>query len=297
MRGAASLSRLNYQGGEKGICVETVEVASEGASAPAKLRFVLPGDAIELSGLKAGPGTYEEGGKAFASLLGLALAHKGVLTVVPLSGVYSARQGDVVIGNVLDLGPSNWTVDIRGSQPTSMHVNDVPWKVDFGDTARYIDVGEAVLCKVFKVDEVRRVFLTLSGPGLRKLEGGQVIEVAHTKIAHILGRRGERLEKIKKWTNCRIFAAANGRVWVDGDLNDMGVAVGAVRLIEREANAPGLKAALDLYLKEHGREPAPEAQAATGFGTADEAKAQAGAAVEEDQEETKRRESAAKEEE
>lgn len=284
-------------GGEKGIFVETVEVAKEGAGAPAKVRFVLPGDAIELNGLKAGPGTYEEGGKAFASLVGLALAHKGVVRVVALSGIYSARQGDVVIGNVLDLGPSNWTVDIRASQPTSMHVNDVPWKVDFGDTARYIDVGEAVLCKVFKVDEVKRVFLTLSGPGLRKLEGGQVIEVPHTMVAHIVGRRGERLEKIKKWTNCRIYAAANGRVWVDGDLNDMGVAVGAVRLIEREANAPGLQAALDLYLKEHGREPAPEALAATGFGTADESQAKAPTAVEEDLEETKRREGAAKEEE
>jgi len=277
--------------------VESVEVASEGAGAPVKVRFVLPGDAIELNGLKAGPGTYEEGGKAFASLVGLALAHKGVLTVVPLSGVYNARQGDVVIGHVLDLGPSNWTVDIRASQPTSLHVNDVPWKVDFGDTARYVDVGEAVLCKVFKVDEVKRVFLTLSGPGLRKLEGGQVVEVPHTKVAHIAGKRGERLEKIKKWTNCRIYAAANGRVWVDGDLKDMEVAVGAIRLIEREANAPGLSDSLDAYLKEHGREPAPEAQASAGFGTADEAKAQVGAAQGEDGEETKRRESAAKEEE
>ncbi len=279
--------------------METVEGANEGLGAPGKVRFVMPGDAIELGGLKAGPGTYEEGGKAFASLVGLALAHKGVLTVVPLSGVYNPRQGDVVIGHVIDLGPSNWTVDIRASQPTSMHVNDVPWKVDFGDTARYVDVGEAILCKVFKVDEVKRVFLTLSGPGLRKLEGGQVIEVPHTKVAHIAGKRGERLEKVKKWTNCRIYAAANGRVWVDGDIKDMEVAVGAVRLIEREANAPGLQASLDAYLKEHGREPAPEAQAATGFGTEGEVRATeaAGAPAEEDEGETKRRESAAKEEE
>lgn len=285
-------------GGKKGIAVETVEAGSEKARAPGKARFVMPGDAVELHGLKAGPGTYEEGGKAFASLLGLALEHKGVLTVVGLSGIYSARQGDVVIGHVLDLGPSNWTIDIRASQPTSLHVNDVPWKVDFGDTAKYVDVGEAVLCKVFKIDEVKRVFLTLSGPGLRKLEGGQVIEVPHTKVAHIAGKRGERLEKIKKWTNCRIYAAANGRVWVDGDLKDMEVAVGAVRLIEAEANLPGLQASLDAYLLKHGHEPAPEAQAAAGFGTTDEARPQeAGPTVAEDEDETKRRESAAKEEE
>lgn len=272
--------------------MDNSQMTTEGASRPQKT-VVLPGEEISLGASTAGSGTFTEGGRVFASLLGLKVEYRGVVSVVPLSGVYNPRQGDTIIGHVIDTGPSNWTLDVRTSQPCSLHVNDVPWKVDFGDTARYIAVGESVMCRVLKIDELKRVFITLSGPGLRKLEGGQVIEVPHTKVSRIVGKRGQTLDKLKKWTNCRIFAGANGRVWIDGDLADMKVAVEAVRLIEREADSPSLTATVDAFLKEHGHEPKPEA-AQAGFGTDDgSAKHATGA---DDEAETKRREAAAEEE-
>ncbi len=269
---------------------------SEGAASRPSKTVVIPGEEIAVGGLSAGSGTYTEGGRVFASILGLKIEHRGTVLVVPLSGVYSPRQGDVVIANVMDLGPSNWTVDLRASQPSSLHVNDVPWRVDFGDTARYIDVGEAVLCRVMKIDEVKRVFLTLNGPGLRKLEGGEVVEIAHSKVSRVVGKNGATLEKLKKWTNCRIFAAANGRVWVDGDMADMGVAIAAVKLIEREADAPNLSSMVDDFLKAHGREPKPETDGHVGFGTDDGSKARAPQSAADEEAETKRREQAAEEE-
>lgn len=228
--------------------------------------LVLPGETIELGTAKAGAGIHTEGSKSIATVLGLRIEHQGVVSVVPLSGVYIPRQGDTVIGQVVDLGPSNWSVDIGIAMPAPLHVNDVPWKVDFGDTARYIAVGDTVLCKVLKIDEVKRVFLTLNGPGLRKLEGGQVVKVPYPTIGRVVGKGGATIEKLKRWTNCRIFAARNGRVWVDGELPDMGVAIEAVRLLQREANSPNLSEQLDAYLKEHGKEPtsAPEDSASQG---------------------------------
>jgi exosome complex component RRP4 len=264
--------------------------------APLKKAVVLPGEEIQVGSANAGPGTYTEGSKVFASILGLAIEYRGQVQVVPLSGVYVPRQGDTVIGNVLDLGPSNWTLDIKTWSPAPMHVNDVPWKVDFGDTARYIDVGETVLCKVLKVDEVKRVFLTLNGPGLRKLEGGEVVEVAHTKVGRVVGKGGATLEKLKRWTNCRIFAASNGRVWVDGELDDMVVAIRAVKLIEREADSPNLTATLDEFLRKHGKEPAPEPERAAGFEDA-AAAPQAGFEEAEDEGAARQREKKAAEEE
>lgn len=277
--------------------MESAEVAAESAQAPAKKTVVLPGEEIAVGNLQAGIGTYTEGGRVYASILGLKIEHRGAVSVVPLSGVYTPRQGDVVIGNVIDLGPSNWTIDVRTSQPAPLHVNDVPWRVDFGDTARYIAVGETVLCKVLKIDEVRRVFLTLNGPGLRKLEGGEVVDIAHTKVGRVAGKRGATLEKLKKWTNCRIFAATNGRVWIDGELPDMVVAIAAVKLIEREANSPNLSGVIDEFLKERGHEPKPEAEMPAGFGTAEERPAPSGADEAGDEAEAKEREAAAKEEE
>jgi exosome complex component RRP4 len=235
---------------------------------PSAKSLVLPGEEIELGAAKAGAGTHTDGGKTIATIVGLKIEHRGVVSVVPLSGVYLPRQGDTVIGQVVDLGPSNWSVDIGTASPAPLHVNDVPWKVDFGDTARYIAVGDTVLCKVLKLDEVRRVFLTLNGPGLRKLEGGQVVHVPYTTIGRVVGKAGATVEMLKRWTNCRIFAARNGRVWVDGELPDMGVAIGAVELIKREANSPRLSEILSAYLKENGKEPtqAPEDSQAAGEG-------------------------------
>ena len=267
---------------------------SEGAARPQKT-VVIPGEEITLGASTAGSGTYTQDGRVFASLLGLKLEHRGVVSVVPLSGVYNARQGDTLIGNCLDTGPSNWTLDVRTSQPCSLHVNDVPWKVDFGDTARYVAVGESVLCRVLKVDELKRVFITLSGAGLRKLEGGQIIEVPHTKVSRIVGPRGATLDKLKKWTNCRIIPAANGRVWIDGDTADEKVAVEALRLIEQEADSPTLSAQVDAFLKEHGHEPPAQAAGATGFGT-DDGTSRAAPDEGDDEAETARREKAAEEE-
>ena len=275
--------------------MENSQVQREGASRPPKT-VVLPGEEISLGGNAAGSGTYTEGGRTFASLVGLKIEHRGVVSVVPLSGVYNPRQGDTIIGNVLDTGPSIWTLDLRASQPTNLHVNDVPWKVDFGDTAKYIDVGESVLCRVLKVDELKRVFITLAGPGLRKLEGGQVIEIPHTKVNRVVGKQAATVEKLRKWTSCRIYPAANGRIWIDGDAADMKVAVAAIELIAREADAPDLSSKLDAFLRKHGREPkaAPEGQA--GFGT-DEGGAKRAATDDADEaEETRRREAKAEEE-
>lgn len=267
---------------------------TEGAARQPKT-VVLPGEEISLGNATAGSGTYTQGGRVFASLLGLKIEHRGVVSVVALSGVYNPRQGDTIIGNVIDTGPSNWTLDVRTSQPCSLHVNDVPWKVDFGDTARYIAVGESVLCRVLKVDELKRVFITLSGPGLRKLEGGQIIEVPHTKVNRIIGKRGATLEKLKKWTNCRITASANGRLWIDGDHADMKVALDAIDLMMANADAPDLSAQVDAFLKEHGHEPKAPTEGGAGFGT-DDGTTKAAPTEADDEAETARREKAAEEE-
>ena len=61
---------------------------------------------IELGNAKAGHGTRTVGGKVYSNLLGLKIEHRGVVSVVPVSGVYGPRQGDTVIGKVVDLGPA-----------------------------------------------------------------------------------------------------------------------------------------------------------------------------------------------
>jgi exosome complex component RRP4 len=141
--------------------------------------IVIPGDLLDASGLKAGSGAYAEDGKVFAAQLGIKSVKSNFVNVIPLGGRYIPATGDSVIGKVIDIGPSNWLIDINSPYPAPLHVNEVPWRVEFGDTSKYLNVGDTLLAKVLMVDETKRVQVTMKEQGLRKLSGGQVIDISY----------------------------------------------------------------------------------------------------------------------
>lgn len=202
--------------------------------------IVVPGDLLSESGLKAGPGTYVESGRIYAAQLGIKTTRSNVVGVVPLSGQYIPMRGDMVIGKIVDMGASNWFVDINAAHQSSLHVNEVPWRVEFGETGKFMTVGDLVSLKVVGVDELGKVQISMKEHGLRKLAGGVVVEVAPAKIPRVIGRSGSMIQMLKNATSCRIYVGQNGRIWVDGDLDSMLKAIDAIKLIETEAHSVGL---------------------------------------------------------
>ncbi|HOE52811.1 MAG TPA: exosome complex RNA-binding protein Rrp4 [Methanomassiliicoccales archaeon] len=197
--------------------------------------LVLPGDLLDPGTMKPGEGTYVHDGKIFAAMLGIKSVKSNFVNVIPLGGRYIPAPGDMVIGKVIDIGPSNWLVDINSPYPAPLHVNEVPWRVEFGDTARYLSVGDTLLAKVLSVDETKRVQVTMKEQGLRKLQGGQILEISHSKVPRVIGKNGSMIQMIKNYTNCRIFIGQNGRIWVDGNMDDMVHAMRAIKMIEEGA--------------------------------------------------------------
>lgn len=197
--------------------------------------LVLPGDLLDPGTMKPGEGTYVHDGKIFAAMLGIKSVKSNFVNVIPLGGRYIPAPGDMVIGKVIDIGPSNWLVDINSPYPAPLHVNEVPWRVEFGDTARYLSVGDTLLAKVLSVDETKRVQVTMKEQGLRKLQGGQIVEISHSKVPRVIGKNGSMIQMIKNYTNCRIFIGQNGRIWVDGNMDDMVHAMRAIKMIEEGA--------------------------------------------------------------
>src|SRR5439155_937302 len=122
---------------------------------------VIPGEAVRGPGLQPGPATYIEGGQVFAAQLGIRNEHDGLVSVIPLNGRYIPQRGDAVIGEVVDLGPSHWLVDINSPYPAPLHTTESPWRVEFGDTSRYLKVGDVIMGHVLSVDEIKLVQLTM----------------------------------------------------------------------------------------------------------------------------------------
>jgi exosome complex component RRP4 len=182
------------------------------------------------------------------------------VNIIPLSGRYIPCVGDSVIGKVEDIGPSNWLIDINSPYPAPLHVNEVPWRVEFGDTARYMNVGDVILAKVLMVDETMRVQVTMKDQGLRKLQGGQIIEIAPTKVPRVIGKSGSMIQMIKGYTNCRIFVGQNGRIWLDGEVDNIVHAIKAIQMIEADAHSFGLTEKVKAYLETVSPQMAPKSE-------------------------------------
>lgn len=201
---------------------------------------VVPGELLAISSKKAGVGTYSEGGKIFASQLGIKTVRPDSISVVPLAGQYIPVTGDLVVGKIVDVGASNWLVDINSPYPSPLHVNEVPWRVEFGETRKFMSVGDIVLLMIVGVDETKRIRVSMQEHGLRKLTGGMVMEVSPSKVPRVIGKNGSMIQMLKNMTSCRIYVGQNGRIWIDGELDSIVRAVQAIKMIEDEAHSQGL---------------------------------------------------------
>ena len=214
--------------------------------------IVVPGDLLDDTGrLKPGFNVYKEGGSLFALRLGIKQVRGDQVSVIALSGRYDPQRNDLVIGTVLETGPSIWLFDIHAPSPVTMHVNDVPWKVDFGETSRFMAVGDTVLLKVAFVDEIKKIQLTMKDRSCRKLTGGLAFDVAPSKVPRIIGRGGSMTNLIKNATNTRMFVGQNGVIWIDGEPADVALAMAAIRKVEDEAHTSGLTEKVEAFLNEH----------------------------------------------
>ena len=214
-------------------------------------RLVLPGDDIaDAKEYKPGENTYECEDRIRAGILGTVDFKGNVVSVMPAGGRYLPKIGDTVIGVINDVGPSNWMIDIKCPWPAPLHVSEVPWKVEFGDTTTYLTVGDVVLIKVLNVDEAKKISVTMKDSGLRKIEGGQLIEIDHNKISRVIGKAGSMISMLKNMTDCRITVGQNGRIWIDGDDENAAVAAAAIKKIEAEARMPNLTERIEEFIAE-----------------------------------------------
>ena len=218
-------------------------------------KIVIPSQMLgETKTMKAGRGTFVDQGKIYAERLGILSIQGNVIYVLPLKGRYDPVVGDFVIGVVEEAATSNWMVDINAPYPALLHVNEVPWEIDFADTEKYLNTGDAILAKVLSVDESKKLQITLNDRNLFKIKGGHIIEVESSVVPRIIGKKGSMIALIKKYTRCRIFVGQNGRIWIDGDAEGIALVQQAITKIENEAVTFGLTDRIEELLKKDAKD-------------------------------------------
>ena len=220
-----------------------------------KREIVIPSQLLgDVNDKKAGRGTFVENKKIYAEILGVLNDNNGFINVVPIKGRYDPFEKDFVIGIVDEPMASSWLVDINAAYPALLHVNEVPWDVEFGETEKYLNRGDCVMAKVLSVDQEKKLQITLKDRNLYKIRGGTMMNVEPSKVPRIIGKKGSMISLLKKYTNCRIFVGQNGRIWIDGEENGVKKVIETIKKIEDESLSYGLTNKIEELLKKDAKD-------------------------------------------
>ena len=220
-----------------------------------KREIVIPSQLLgDVNDKKAGRGTFVENKKIYAEILGVLNDNNGFVNVVPIKGRYDPFEKDFVIGIVDEPMASSWLVDINAAYPALLHINEVPWDVEFGETEKYLNRGDCVMAKVLSVDQEKKLQITLKDRNLYKIRGGTMINVEPSKVPRIIGKKGSMISLLKKYTNSRIFVGQNGRIWIDGEEDGVKKVIETIKKIEDESLSYGLTNKIEELLKKDAKD-------------------------------------------
>ena len=188
-------------------------------------------------------GVFREQNKIFAMQLGLVSINGRVIKLIPLSGRYIPKKGDIIIGKVADIGFYGWRIDFGWAFQANLGLKDATSEfIERGaDLTQYYDYGDIIAAQIINVSGSKIIDLSMKGPGLKKLNGGKIIEVSPSKVPRIIGKQGSMVNLIKEKTDCKITVGQNGKLWISG-LNPESelLATNAILKIAQESHLDGL---------------------------------------------------------
>jgi len=216
--------------------------------------IVVPGQelAIGMGFLPAGAAFRDNEG-VIASQVGLVNINGNVVKIIPLTGRYVPKVGDLVVGKIVDMSFNNWFVDIGYAYDAVLSLRDVPEYVERNaDLTRYYNFDDMIVASISKVTRAMNIDLTMKGPGLIKIINGRFINISPSKVPRVIGKQGSMIEMIKRATNCKIIVGQNGRVWIKGeDMKNENLAALAILKIEKESHMDGLTDKINKFLEEN----------------------------------------------
>ena len=219
-----------------------------------KREIVIPGEIIkEGEDFLPGDGTRRVGKNIVASRFGLKDEQNKLVKIIPLSGVYIPRRGNLVIGQVVDISFNGWMMDINAPYSSFLPVAECPRFFKKDDLSEYFDIGDLIACKV---DSVKRkgVDLTIMPRGLGKLEDGMIMNVNSNKVPRVIGKEGSMISMIKHYTGCEITVGQNGLVWIKGNsVEDELFAKEAVLFVTEKSFVDGLTEKTERFLEEEAK--------------------------------------------
>ncbi len=209
-------------------------------------KYVLPGDVIvdDNPHIKPLMNVIKIDNRIHATRVGVAEVTQNSVKVIPLSGIYIPRVGDLVIGKIIDYSALAWTVDINSCFLGYLLAQDVfgrEFTPSRDDITSKFNLGDVIACRIVNFDRTRDPLLTVTDKDLGKISSGEIVKISPTKVPRLIGKRGSMIQMIEQLTKCKITVGQNGVIVVsNGSRETMDKVVKAIMLIEEEAHTSNL---------------------------------------------------------
>ena len=202
-------------------------------------QFVLPGDVIVTGDYRPEQNVILEGNRLMSTATGFSEIKDDLVTVTPLTGLYTPKTDDLVIGKIVSHNALSWEVDINSYYSGILTASDIFGK-DYSpsrdDLSLKLKTGDIILARIANVNS-RDPLITITGENLGKIDSGELIKISPTKIPRLIGKHGSMIQTIEASTNATITVGQNGFIVVSCDeTNGLLKALAAIRMIDEQAH-------------------------------------------------------------
>jgi len=177
-------------------------------------QFVLPGDVIVTGDYRPEQNVILEGNRLMSTAIGFSEIKDDLVTVTPLTGLYTPKTDDLVIGKIVSHNALSWEVDINSYYLGILFASDIFGK-DYSpsrdDLSLKLKTGDIILARIANVNS-RDPLITIIGENLGKIDSGELVKISPTKISRLIGKHSSRIQTIEASTNATITVGQNGLI-------------------------------------------------------------------------------------
>lgn len=180
-------------------------------------KIIIPGEVIvKGENFLPGEGTEKKAEGIVALRFGLAEESNKLVKVIPLSGTYAPRRGNIVIGKVENITFNGWVINIEAAENAFLSLTEVPRYVNKDGLDEVMDIGDMTVAKIWAINK-RGTDLSIKSRGLGKIDEGIILKINPNKVPRVIGKEGSMIKMIKDQTECNITVGQNGLIWIKGD--------------------------------------------------------------------------------
>jgi len=187
--------------------------------------ILIPGDSLKKKDINS----YERENNNYSKYILLVNEDK----TTRLFGYYMPEVNDIVIGKVIDVLSNGWIIDINSPYVGKLSLKDTG--VDPSDLYTY---GDYILCQIVKMTKNKLIDLEIKKK--EKLNDGLILKVDPARIPRLIGKNSSMLNLIKEYLKIDIIIGKNGRVYLNGDINNVLKAVDIIKFIINNSYKRGL---------------------------------------------------------